>query len=210
MKTVNMFLSHLKDEFVWRQMEIIDTRLDVKTIAETKTHRTRAGVILAYAHWEGFVKTSTEFLLNFISNKRLANRGLRDIFLLYSLKTHVSRLVETDKTQPALEALRFVLGELDKPCKMSYKNSVDTGSNLSSLIFDNIAKSVGIDVGPYLHLYPYIDESIVDRRNTIAHGQRLLIERDDFQAMTDRVLQLMEMYKTDLENLVVTESYRTQ
>jgi hypothetical protein len=191
-------------------MEMVDSRLDVKTIAEIKTHRTRAGVTLVYAHWEGFIKASTELLLNFVSSKRLTNRELRDIFLLYSLRTRLGKIVSTTKVEPALEALRFILHDLDAPSKISFKDSIDTGSNLSSLEFDNIAKSVGVVVDRYLHLYPYIDESIVNRRNTIAHGERLQIGRDEFYSMTERVLELMEMYKTDLENIVATEAYRRE
>lgn len=206
-KSARIFFQMLNDEFIWRRMEIADSRMDVKTIAEMKTHRTRAGVALAYAHWEGFVKTSTELLLNFVSNRGLRNRELKDIFLLYAMRTTLKSLVHTTKTDPALQALRFILYELDATSKISYKNSIDTGSNLSSAQFDGIAKSVGINAAPYLYLYPYIDESIVNRRNTIAHGERLQISKDDFFLMTDRVIELMSMYKTDLENIVATESY---
>ena len=207
-RTTKAFFNSLNDEFVWRRMEIVDARLDVKSISEIKNHRTRAGVTLTYAHWEGFVKAATELLLNFITHQGVLNRDLNEIFLLFSLRTQVGKIVTTNKLDASLDAVNFLVKSMDSPCRISYKNSIDTGSNLSSAVFDNIAKSIGVDVKPYQYLYPYIDESFVNRRNTIAHGEPLSISREEFYSMTEKVIELMSMYKTDIENIVTLKSYQ--
>ncbi|KNB38053.1 hypothetical protein ACH54_06670, partial [Salmonella enterica subsp. enterica serovar Infantis] len=59
----------------------------------------------------------------------------------------------------------------------------------------------------YKAFYPYIDESIVSARNNIAHGERLIVEQVSFEQLTEKVLALMNMYKNDIENIVVTKEY---
>ncbi|EFZ9278580.1 hypothetical protein H4L62_002198, partial [Salmonella enterica] len=44
-------------------------------------------------------------------------------------------------------------------------------------------------------------------RNNIAHGERLIVEQVSFEQLTEKVLALMNMYKNDIENIVVTKEY---
>ncbi len=90
---------------------------------------------------------------------------------------------------------------------IKHENYVDTQSNLSSAVFDNIARSIGIDTSGYKTYYPYIDESIVNARNGIAHGERLMIDEVQFEQLTTTVTTLMNMYKNDIENIVAMRNY---
>jgi len=52
-----------------------------------------------------------------------------------------------------------------------------------------------------------VDESLLKRRNRIAHGQYLEIEADAFDDLVEEVLELLRWFKTDLENALATQAY---
>ena len=63
-----------------------------------------------------------------------------------------------------------------------------------------LALSVGIDPAPYEARYNLIDESLLRRRNEIAHGEFLDVDAGDYRTLADEVLLMMRLYKTDIEN----------
>lgn len=208
-RTSNQFSRVLGDEFAWRRKELLDYRLHARTTnLIIQKALIRAGVPLAYAHWEGFVKNGTELLLNFVSHQNLENKDLTDIFYAHSIKTHINQLISSAKASAVAEAVSFVRGSSEKKADIRHKNYVDTESNLSSTVFDQIAKSVGIDTSKYLFLYKYVDETIVHNRNQIAHGESLQLTISDFHALVDKVNELIYMYKIDLENTVITQRFK--
>ena len=176
---------------------------------DSAAHKTilRAGVAVLYSHWEGFVKASSEILLNYISNQKLKNEELSEAYVIQSFKSHLSTLLETKNSEVAIASLRFILNEMNKSSCINYKNYVNTESNLSSEVFDRIAKSIGVDVEKYMHLYPFIDESIVNKRNHIAHGEFMDIDLDEYKRISDRVFDLIKSYKDDIENIAISRSY---
>ncbi|MCU8061705.1 hypothetical protein L5L91_13260 [Shewanella sp. SM55] len=207
-KTVQHLSAALNDEISWRSREIIELRMQA-SMKGNVAHKTilRAGVAILYSHWEGFIKSSTEILLEYISNQKLKNDELSDVYIVQSFKSHLSTLADTKSSVAAIESLRFIVNNMKKNSNISYKNYVNTESNLSSEVFDRIAKSVGIDVKKYMHLYPFIDESIVNKRNYIAHGEFMDVNFDDYIRISDRVFDLIRSYKDDIENVAILKSF---
>lgn len=208
-RTQKQFVRELGDEYSWRSKELLDYRLLTRTsnLISRKT-LLRAGVPLVYAHWEGFVKTGTELLLNFVCNQALLNKDLADAYFAQSVKTHIAKLIESSKQQMVRDAALFVRDSGPEKAEIRHKNYVNTESNLSSSVFEEIASSIGVATDPYKSYYPYIDASVVDRRNKIAHGEYLQLDSDEFNILVDRVSGLMAMYKTDLENIVLLQGFR--
>lgn len=210
-KSIYQLSAALNDEITWRQREIIELRMQASK-KENLAHKTilRAGVAVLYSHWEGFVKASSEILLNYISNQKIKNEELSDVYIVQSFKSHLSTLAETKNSGVAVESLRFIQNEMKNNSRINHKNYVNTESNLSSEVFDRIAKSIGIDVEKYMHLYPFIDESIVNKRNYIAHGEFMDVNFEEYKGISDRVFELIKSYKDDIENIAVSKSYAKQ
>jgi len=87
-------------------------------------------------------------------------------------------------------------------------SAIDTESNLTSKVFGNIAASLGISVDSYETKFNLIDESLVARRNKVAHGEFLDLGGREFGELVDEILLLMRGYKTDLENAATLKSYK--
>ena len=45
-------------------------------------------------------------------------------------------------------------------------------------------------------------------RNKIAHGENLQLTISDFHSLVDKIDELTYMYKTDLENAVLTQKFK--
>lgn len=208
-KTLGQLQDCLDQGFSWRIKEIADIKIVAKGSGSlTQTTVIRAGLPLVYAHWEGFIKQASQDYLRFVMGQRLSYRELASCFVVFGAKKHLSSIVESRKSTINIAAVDFFRRELDERADLTLSNAIDTKSNLSSEVFQNIAVSVGVATAPYDAYYNLIDESLLKRRNGIAHGEYLDLSGDDFRALADEVIKLLRMFKTDVENLASSDAYK--
>lgn len=198
----------LDAEMGWRIKEISAFKIATKAAGVNQKTFVRAGVALVYAHWEGFIKRASENYLGYVDNQGHTYRDLKSCFAVFGLKGSLALLTDSRKSKPNIEAFEFVLGEMDKPAKMSLSTAIDTESNLTSKVFSNIATSLDISITPYETKFNLIDESLVRRRNKVAHGEYLDVGVDDFWTLANEIIQMMRGYKTDLQNAASLEAYK--
>lgn len=120
-------------------------------------------------------------------------------------------MIEDSKKSEATQvAYKQIRDELDERIHMKLDNAVNTESNLSSEVLRNILKGLGINLEPYESKFHMIDESLVSRRNQIAHGEYLDIGLSDWRTLADDVLALIKTFKHDIENQASQEGYRAK
>lgn len=102
----------------------------------------RAGVPLIYAHWEGFVKEASEAYLAYVSSQNLLYRELASCFVVFGAKKHVMSLIDSRRSAVNIEAVEFFRKSAATPANLALSNAVNTESNLSSTVFENIAISL--------------------------------------------------------------------
>jgi MAE_28990/MAE_18760-like HEPN len=199
----------LDAELAWRLKELHHTRELVRSGVAPQRQRMvlRAAIPLLYAHWEGFVKVAAEGLLNFVSNQRHRYRELRPCFVAHGIKLQLGHLTESKQHVLRSEAVRFVMAELDTVAAVPWKGIVSARSNLNSEVLADILAALGLSSAPYETRYKLIDESLVARRNKIAHGEWLELDQASCEGLIDEVLTLLRIFKTDVENCVATKSY---
>lgn len=207
-RTLTQLQDALDKDMSWRIREISTLKVSAKSGGITGSAFVRAGIALVYAHWEGFVKSSSEIYLNYIDSQGHLYRDLKSCFVVFGLKGKLSSLTASRKAKSYVEAFDFILGEMDQTAKMKLGNAIDTESNLTSKVFTNIALSLDISITPYETKFNLIDESLVSRRNKVAHGEYLDLGTSEFMELADEVLQLMRDYKTDLQNAASMSSYK--
>jgi hypothetical protein len=207
-RTLTQLQEALDAEMGWRIKEISDFKFATKSQNSTSRTFIRAGIALVYAHWEGFIKSSSESYLNFVDNQGHVYRDLKTCFAVFGLKGRLALLSQSRKAKPNIAALDFVLAEMGKPAKLSMSTAIDTESNLTSTVFANIAASLDISISPYETKFKLIDESLVNRRNKVAHGEFLDLPAADFLVLADEILQMMRFYKTDIQNAASLQSYK--
>lgn len=208
-RSIHELQDYIDEEFSWRLKEISDLKNTVQ-VAEPLREDTliRASVPLLYAHWEGFIKSSSEAYLNYIGNKNLKYNELKPCFVVHGFKKRIHEISNSNQTKKNIEITKFILDELDQKATLSYKGLIDTKSNLNSKVFENIASSIGIDTNNYETKYNLIDESLLKRRNKIAHGNYVDLMANDLINLCDKVISLLRQYKTDIENSSALRDYK--
>ena len=207
-------ISNLQDEldsdFAWRVKEIAALKMSVesKSMSIAQATLIRAGVPLLYAHWEGFIKQASQDYLEYVSSQRLKYGELSSCFVVFGAKKHLSYVVESRRAAVNIAAVDFFRGCADERADMTLSNAINTKSNLKSEVFVDIAMSLGVATGPYDTYFNLIDESLLARRNSIAHGEYLDLDAKAFRALADEVINLLRMYKTDLQNLASMGAFR--
>ena len=148
--------------------------------------------------------------MNYVDNQGHPYRDLKSCFAIFGLKSKLALLTDSKKAKHNIEAFEFVLSAMDKPSKMAMSSAIETEANLTSKVFANIAASLDISTAPYETKFNLIDESLVHRRNKVAHGEYLDLNRDDFLTLADEIIQMMRNYKTDLQNAASLGAYKRQ
>jgi hypothetical protein len=211
-RSISIFQDELDKGFAWRVKEISGLKMSVESKAMSLARSTliRAGVPLLYAHWEGFVKQASQDYLEYVSNQRLKYNELSSCFVVFGAKKYLSHVVESRRTAVNIAAVEFFRSGLEQRADLSLSNAINTKSNLKSEVFLDIAMSLGVPLDSYSTYSKLIDESLLARRNAIAHGEYLDLDADAFRGLADEVIKLLRMYKDDLQNQASLGAFRAK
>lgn len=208
-KTLDQFQTTLDGEFSWRLKEIANLKIVVRsTVKLSERTAVRAAIPLLYAHWEGFIKNASTHYLDFVNGQSLAYSELKSCFIVFGVKRKLNDLASSKNSSVSIATLDFLRDELNQTAKLKIESAIRTEFNLSSKVFVNIAKSIGVDTQNYESRYHLIDESLLNRRNCIAHGEYLDVDSKGFRELADEILYLLRSYKTDIENAVSLKEYK--
>lgn len=207
-RTLSQLQDTLDAEMGWRVKEIGAFNFASRANGPERKFYIRAGIALMYAHWEGFVKRASEHYLNFVDHQGHTYRELKSCFAVFGLKGKLELLTASRKAFSNIEAFDFIFAELGERARMSLSSAINTESNLTSRVFTNIANSLDIDISAYETKFNLIDESLVNRRNKVAHGEYLDLGGREFGELVAEVLAIMRGYKTNLENAASLQGYK--
>ena len=168
----------------------------------------RGAVCILYAHWEGFIKNAAQAYLQFVTTRRHKYKELQRNFLVLGLRDWLDRAKVARSANFDAELLIVALDSGDSTLPKSIVKTIDTKSNLNSTVLIDILNAVGFDPARYVERRALLDERLLRNRNSIAHGQYLDIEEENYSDLNTVVLELMERFKNDIQNAAATKSYR--
>ena len=169
---------------------------------------TRAAVALLY--WEGFVKAAAEIYLQFVAMQRCRNSELTDSMLAMVLRSQLFAAERSKKTTIHTAVVKFFRTQMQRQCSLLYKDVVSTEANLSSTVFLEILRSLGLSPADHEFKSHLIDSHLLAKRNHIAHGSALNVGTKDYLTLHDEIVNLMSLFRNQLENAAVTRGYLLQ
>jgi len=206
--TTEHLVDRLDSDLAWRKKELTALGFVLKTSgADRGQALLRGAVTLLYAHWEGYIKAAALGYVEFVGSRRLRNRELADNFLALACRALLRSGAESGRIGPHLDVISFLRNRLEERSRLPAK-SIETRSNLSSSVFREITAVLGLNYEPYETKAVLIDESLLHARNTIAHGEYVLVTMDRWDELHHEVLTLLESFRTDVMNAAVLERYR--
>ena len=99
---IEKFQDFLEKDLAWRKMEISQLFMILNS-AEAKDIVGKAMILLLYAHWEGFIKKSSKYYLQYVSEKRVALNALTRNFEAIMLKKYARECIDKDSKNLAKE-----------------------------------------------------------------------------------------------------------
>lgn len=201
--------NQLEKDLIWRMKELdaIKKTIDSSTEDKQKAHL-RAGVLLLYAHWEGFIRNAAENYLRFVA-KGLNCDELSHPFIALALRGEIAKDRETAKTSVFYaNVVEFMLEGLSHPAKIPYKDIIKAEDNLKSEVLKEILITIGIDYSPYELESNVIDFRLLRIRNAVAHGQGMNISKAQFIRLNRKIIGMINSIKNDILRAAILESYK--
>lgn len=195
-------------EIAWRKQELTTAlKLIQQSSGLTRTANIRSGVLILYAHWEGWVKGVAQLYIRYVHTKAYPYESLSEAFLGSALKTKMSEIEAASTPLIHNEFASFIRSGLTARAALS-ESLIRTESNLSSSIFFDILDRLGLEKRErYALRANMIDQELVHRRNTIAHGQYLELGLDDFQVLRRNTMEILELFTDDVRNAASTGAH---
>lgn len=209
-RTKEELIDKIGKDYVWRLREISEMKslIQEPSISEIRKRvLCRSGTALLYAHWEGFVKKTGTYFLEYVAAQRHNISELKSNFITLLVRGKIDKASESNKYSAFDEVTRYIIDNQTTRARIPTKNVIQTQSNLSTKALKEIMWCLGLDYDLYESKEKLIDSMLVGRRNHVAHGEAIEVGSDDFIDMANEVLGLMNTFKNLLENSCISESY---
>lgn len=200
------FLGGNKQE---RKRELISISHDLSPKqGEPPARIRRAAIVLAYAHWEGFVKDSARAYVRLVSFK---SRNLSSLALSFQALACRQELAvaqtATRRIQPHLAVVKRLTDDRARSCQIDADAAIDTESNLTSHVFENICCCIGLDYNSnWAPDGPFIDDMFRSRCD-VAHGELFTPSTKYAQETVQFSIRAMDRFSTDIENAAIAEAF---
>lgn len=208
-KTLEKLQDLLSQDMAWRKKELID----IKLFAHTTNNPLfcRMGIALLSAHFEGFIRQAANYYIIYISDQHIKLSKLHTNFTAIIFRKNIERCIETkniphhkkivdsllDKYNTATFKVRY---SLDNPI-------ITTDSNPSSVVFNNIVNTIGLDFAAYETKRNYIDTDLLSNRHGIVHGEKMNINISEFDNTLKIILDIMEQFSNEIIDAAVNKRY---
>lgn len=167
----------------------------------------RSSLCILYAHWEGYIRKAATAYIDFVARKKLKYSELSTNFVGLALRKTLKEVGKSNKAKDHQVVVNLFLRDFTTEVVLSSEDAVDTQSNLTSKVLENIMDALGLNQAKYVTKSLLIDSLLVAKRNSIAHGELVPINLDDYEQLHNEVLALVEAFKTDVENAASVRSY---
>ncbi|WP_036300546.1 MAE_28990/MAE_18760 family HEPN-like nuclease [Methylomarinum vadi] len=208
-RSVYQLQERLDTDFSWRVVEVSFLNSLLRSAPERKKNSViRANIPVLYAHWEGFVKIAAKCYLEFVSCQNLKYEELHDSFVAIGLYKELSQYGVKVGKLGNIMSVDFMRNKMSQTAVFPKEGVINTKSNLNSEVLKEILSLIGISETPYLTKSNFIDESLLARRNSIAHGEYIDVTQDSYKEISDEVIGLMRSFKNDIENHASLELFK--
>lgn len=211
-RTLENLYDFLAAETAWRKKELSALVGLVESNHLSPSRRdafVRAAITLLYAHWEGFVKSAGAAYLEYVAMQRLTHAELAANFLALSIRSTLTSAIQSTKVGAYLQIVELFRTQMAAQSKLAYRTLLTTEGNLSSRVLREIVEMLGLDYAPFITKEKLIDESLLWRRNTIAHGSYLPVDVSEFLQLHNEFVSLIEVFRNQIDNSAALRRYRS-
>ena len=187
------FLDDLENDLEWRRGELASLKVSLARSEEGSVKRTallRALIVMLYAHYQGFCKFSWEYYLCEIKKQGVKRVHCTKQIAVFSLKKEFNKVkggANSDELWKFIHTkFHALMNEIPE-----FEILPDAKSNLWPDLLKTNLEQLGIYCST-LDVNSNKLSSLVNRRNSIAHGQKELVkEIDDYELLEKAVFDIL-------------------
>lgn len=207
-RSLSELSTHLDEELAWRKKELTTLRLLIQSCRPHQSEAVlRAAICVLYAHWEGFVKVAATSYVRLVATQGLRYRDLSPNFVALGLRPMIIEAGNSRKPSLHTNLTAYLLSDPTDPAEIVYRDVVATASNLNFEVFRDLLCALGLDDHSYLTKRALIDAKLLANRNRVAHGEFLHIQQADYDSLHVEVIELIDRFRTDVENAALLKAY---
>ena len=210
-RTVDQFLDKVSADRVWRIREISALRSQCYAPGmpdHAASALRRSFVPIAYAHWEGFVKKTGNYYLEFVAMQGLRLGELNSTFMSLYLWKDCAATLSRSKAFSLVDVCEALMTRQAQQVRIHYKDAISTNSNLDSRTLMDVCSTLGLSFQAFAAKSLFIDAKLVGQRNHIAHGENQEILKQDLEDIKSEVVILIDLFRNEIENAVTSSAFK--
>lgn len=205
MKALKQFIDHLDSQSASRRQELTGIVSDIERQREADKKRVcRSGLLLAYAHFEGFVIDSGRSYVQHVELQGNQLARLCDGLKVNALFSRLRGLEKSNRVWTFLEVVKVLRGEGTAQIDIKV---IDAQGNLDYETFCDVLACCGLSTREFQLKQMYIDVNLVAARNRIAHGSLEPVSSMDALEACKFVREVIDQVKTGFLNAAVHKTY---
>ncbi|MBI5289474.1 MAG: hypothetical protein HY873_10940 [Chloroflexi bacterium] len=209
LRTLDQVTTAIDDDLAWRKRELTTAKFLWEGAREKERDvALRAAAVLAYAHWEGFVKEAARVFLNFVQFQGLDYCDLQPGVIALTLRSQLKIAEDASRVAVHTSVVAFLVSDLKRAAEIPWDTACSDIGNMTFQAFEDIARMLGIDCSRYATKARLIDERLVRTRHLIAHGKRVPVTETEAAEIHGLAVSLIEDFRVDSENALALASYR--
>ncbi len=208
--TAEQCLAAIQADSAWRKKEISSLKQRIALAdEEPRAILMRAGLLILYAHWEGFVRFASETYIAHI-NERISrfnaplSQHYRELLMWRCLK----RKGDFPHAKSPMGFLDFMQDWRTSPEVLLSDEMIDAEANLDSRVLKKILRILDVPFVEFESKKNLIDEKLLGRRNPIAHGQRRMLSFDEYREADREVRDLLDIFQRKIEDCVQYSAFK--
>lgn len=216
MMTLESFENSLDRDLSWRKKEFANIELLIQEKSEnTSLMETlyRSAILLLYSHWEGHVKYCARQYIKYICSYEHKCSELQDNFHQIMLGAYISdkkiSQLNAGDIHHQQELFYFFRNQQQHTFKVNEEKTINTQSNLNFKRFSIILSQLGLKIDNFQTKKAFIDEKLLDGRNSIAHGSRQGNTKPEqlYKDIKRELLEMIENFHSLIKESVSNQTY---
>jgi len=202
-------LARLDEDLVWRKKELTEIKFLIYGAPYGNFQiNLRMGIVMIYAHWEGYIKSAGNYYINYLTQQNLNYGDITDNFIALALKAQIRECGTTDKTSVHCKIVNILINGLNSQAHFPHSYDVKEKAMLSYELFSELLLTLGIDPSIFELKQTLIDFVLIDKRNKIAHGKRYPVDEKDFDTLYTEIIPILEQVKSLIFNAAEKGLYK--
>ncbi|MBC2318478.1 hypothetical protein HCC18_16660 [Listeria booriae] len=214
LNTLESLEDKITEDFFWRKWEMKNFEFQIKKFSigvYSEPMALRSAVSLLCAHWEGFIRSASNYYVIHVISQRKKIKDLQTCFLALKILKKMKIAGQSNKINPYIDLLVEAEALKEEIFHIPYSEPnariISTDSNLSYKKLEDIICRIGLDSSHYRKYKTQIEEQLLERRHAIVHGEKRRIDKDEFLETYHLVIELMEDFKDQIIKAAENKAY---